>query len=170
MTTRLPIPTKLLSTTAQPPRYAHDTDAGADLIADEDVAVYSATTKRIRTNVAIGIPQGHVGLICPRSGLAAKHDVTVLNAPGILDVGYTGSVDVLLLNLGSTTFHVKRGDRIAQLVVVPVASCRFYDVGAATLDGAVSVGVGDTGGLRSRGDTGFGGSGVSTTPTENTRS
>lgn len=154
--TSLPTPIKLLSPTAQPPRYAHLHDAGADLIADEDAEVYSATTKRIRTNVAIGIPQGHVGLICPRSGLAAKHDITVLNAPGVLDVGYTGSVDVLLLNLGSVTYRVKRGDRIAQLVVVPVATCRFYDVGDATLDGATSMGVGDVGGLR--GDGGFGSS------------
>lgn len=162
--TQQPIPIKLLSSTALPPRYAHLHDAGADLIADEDADIYSATTKRIRTNVAIGIPSGHVGLICPRSGLAAKHDITVLNAPGILDAGYSGSVDVLLLNLGSKTYRVSRGDRIAQLVVVLVVPCRFYDVGNATLDGVVTLSVGDTGGLR--GDGGFGSSGVTTTETE----
>ena len=106
----------------------------------------------------VGVPTSSAGA-CPTgtvSGLAAKHDITVLNAPGVLDVGYTGSVDVLLLNLGSVTYRVKRGDRIAQLVVVPVATCRFYDVGDATLDGATSMGVGDVGGLR--GDGGFGSS------------
>lgn len=146
-TTSTPRPTVKLSPTAQLPRYAHDGDAGADLYADEDCEVYSMTSKLIRTNFAAAIPPGYVGLCCSRSGLALRKDVVVLNAPGIVDAGYRGSQDVILANFGSTTFHVKRGDRIAQLVVVPVARCKFVEVAALPETG--------------RGDKGFGSSGVS---------
>lgn len=125
---KLTVLARRLTATAQLPRYAHDEDAGADLYSDEDVDVYSMTSKLIRTNFAAAIPKGYVGLCCSRSGLALRKDVVVLNAPGVVDAVYRGSQDVILANFGSSTFHVKRGDRIAQLVVVPVAACRFVEV------------------------------------------
>lgn len=101
------------------PGYAHPGDAGLDLYAAQSGLV-TGDTVLIPTGVAVAIPDGHVGLVCPRSGLS-KHGVTVANAPGVVDSGYRGELMVRLTTTSSTPYVVQRGDRIAQLVVIPVA-------------------------------------------------
>ena len=117
MRRRLNIPVVRLTDTAVLPTYAHVGDAGMDLYADEDIILGNETWNVISTGVAMSIPEGFVGLIHPRSGLAAKHGITVLNAPGTIDAGYRGEIKVILLNGTDKDFVVRRGDRIAQLVV-----------------------------------------------------
>ena len=117
MRRRLNIPVVRLTDTAVLPTYAHIGDAGMDLYADEDIMLVSETWNVVSTGVAMSIPEGYVGLIHPRSGLAAKHGITVLNAPGTIDAGYRGEIKVILLNGTDKDFVVRRGDRIAQLVV-----------------------------------------------------
>lgn len=114
------LPVKLLSDTAKPPLRAHDGDAGADLHADETVTIEPGGRALVGTGIAIAIPYGRVGLIHPRSGLAHKHGVTVLNTPGTVDYGYVGEVKVNLFNAGDEPFTVTPGMRIAQLVVQDV--------------------------------------------------
>lgn len=111
------IPVQLLTDTARPPQRAHDGDAGADLIADEDVVIAPGERALVGTGIALALEYGTVGLVHPRSGLAHRHGVTVLNAPGTIDYGYTGEVKVNLFNAGTDEFVVTRGMRIAQLVV-----------------------------------------------------
>ena len=101
------------------PSYAHPGDAGLDLCAAR-YAVVTGETVLIPTGVAVAVPDGHVGLVCPRSGLS-KHGVTVANAPGVVDAGYRGEVMVRLTTTSTTPYQVHRGDRIAQLLIVPVA-------------------------------------------------
>ena len=117
MRRRLNIPVVRLTDTAVLPTYAHVGDAGMDLYADEDIMLGNETWNIVSTGVAMSIPEGYVGLIHPRSGLAAKHGITVLNAPGTIDAGYRGEIKVILLNGTNKDFVVRRGDRIAQLVV-----------------------------------------------------
>lgn len=117
MRRRLNIPVVRLTDTAVLPTYAHVGDAGMDLYADEDIMLGNETWNVISTGVAMSIPEGYVGLIHPRSGMAAKHGITVLNAPGTIDAGYRGEIKVILLNGTDKDFVVRRGDRIAQLVV-----------------------------------------------------
>ena len=102
-----------------PPTRAHHDDAGLDLTASENIVIPSKGWRLIHTGTKAAIPEGQAGLICPRSGLAAKHGITVLNAPGIVDAGYRGDVGVVLINHGPKPFEVQAGDRIAQLLVVP---------------------------------------------------
>jgi len=101
------------------PAYAHPGDAGLDLRAREDVVVPAGGGRAlVPTGVAVALPPGHAGLLMPRSGLALRHGVTVLNTPGLVDCGYRGEIKVLLVNTDPTTdFAAARGDRIAQLVV-----------------------------------------------------
>lgn len=117
MRRRLNIPVVRLTDTAVLPTYAHVGDAGMDLYADEDIMLGNETWNVVSTGVAMSIPEGYVGLIHPRSGMAAKHGITVLNAPGTIDAGYRGEIKVILLNGTDKDFVVRRGDRIAQLVV-----------------------------------------------------
>ncbi len=102
--------------------YARDGDAGADLVAREDVLLPAGGGRAlVPTGVAVAIPVGHAGLVLPRSGLALRHGVTVLNAPGLIDAGYRGELTVLLVNTDPVDdYTVRRGDRVAQLVVVAV--------------------------------------------------
>lgn len=100
------------------PSYAHPGDAGLDLYAAQP-AVVTRETVLIPTGVAVAVPDGHVGLVCPRSGLS-KHGVTVANAPGVVDAGYRGEVMVRLTTTSATPYRVYRGDRIAQLLIVPI--------------------------------------------------
>lgn len=104
------------------PHYARTGDAGADLVARDD-AVLPARGGRamVPTGVAVAIPDGHAGLVLPRSGLALRHGVTVLNAPGLVDAGYRGELNVVLVNTDpDEDYTVRRGDRIAQLVIIAV--------------------------------------------------
>jgi dUTP pyrophosphatase len=111
------------------PSYAHPGDAGADLVAAEDVELLAGARAAVRTGVALAIPDGYVGLVHPRSGLAARLGVTVLNAPGTVDAGYRGEILVILVNHDRVnTVKISRGDRIAQLVVQRVERAVFQVV------------------------------------------
>lgn len=128
------------------PSYSHPGDAGADLRASESAVIPPHGRATIGTGIRIALPDGFVGLVHPRSGLAAKHGVTVLNGPGTVDAGYRGEIRITLLNTDpSTPFEVAPGDRIAQLVVQRVARASFVEV--AELPGTA------------RGDGGFGSTG-----------
>ena len=110
-----------LSESARPPVRAHDGDAGLDLHAAEGARLLPGERASVGTGIAVAIPRGHAGLVLPRSGLAARHGLTLVNAPGLIDAGYRGEVRVLLLNTdGEQAFELAAGDRIAQLVLVRV--------------------------------------------------
>src|SRR3954465_14985 len=111
------------------PGYAHPGDAGADLVAAEDTELAPGARALVRTGIAIALPDGYVGLVHPRSGLATRMGVTVLNAPGTVDSGYRGEIMVNLVNHDpETTAKICRGDRIAQLVVQRVERAAFQVV------------------------------------------
>jgi dUTP pyrophosphatase len=112
------------------PAYAHPGDAGADLCAAADVVLPPGGRATVGTGIALAVPDGYAAFVHPRSGLAARHGITLVNAPGTVDAGYRGEIRVVLLNTDpATPFTVRRGDRIAQLVVQPVARVRFLEVG-----------------------------------------
>lgn len=127
------------------PSYAKPGDAGADLRSTAELKLLAGARALVPTGIRIAMPNGYVGLVHPRSGLAVKHGITVLNAPGTIDAGYRGEVMVPLLNTSNEDFLISRGDRIAQLVFQKVEIARFIPV--AELPES------------SRGDTGFGSSG-----------
>ena len=129
------------------PAYARPGDAGADLVAAEDVDLAPGERAMVRTGIAIALPDGYAGFVHPRSGLAAKHGVTIVNAPGTVDAGYRGEIRVTLLNTDADhPVRLQRGDRIAQLIVQRVAYPVFYEV--ETLPGSArgEGGFGSTGG------------------------
>jgi dUTP pyrophosphatase len=129
------------------PAYAHPGDAGADLVAAQDVELTPGTRALVRTGVAIALPEGYVGLVHPRSGLAARLGVTVLNAPGTVDAGYRGEILVNLINHDPVaTAKISRGDRIAQLVVQRVAHANFHAVDDLSDSARGTGGHGSTGG------------------------
>ena len=110
-----------LSESARPPSRAHDDDAGYDLHAAEEATLAPGARASVGTGIAVAIPPGCAGLVLPRSGLAARHGIALVNAPGLIDAGYRGELRVLLLNTDrAKTFAIAAGDRIAQLVVVRV--------------------------------------------------
>ncbi|MAU49898.1 MAG: dUTP diphosphatase [Actinobacteria bacterium] len=129
------------------PAYAKEGDAGADLVANENVMLPPAGGRAlISTGVAIAIPEGYAGFVQPRSGLAAKHGVTCLNTPGLIDSGYRGELKVLLVNTDpETPFEVVKGERIAQLVIQRVESVEFIEVEALSDSDRGSGGFGSTG-------------------------
>ena len=104
------------------PSRAYDGDAGLDLSAAEAAVLAPGERAVIGTGLAVAVPEGHAAFVQPRSGLAARHGITIVNAPGLVDSGYRGEVKVVLLNTGADPFAVEPGMRIAQLVVLPVAS------------------------------------------------
>ena len=114
------LPVRILRPGGRLPVRAHPGDAGLDLIAAEHVSILAGGRQAVPTAIAVAIPPGHAGLVVPRSGLARRHGVTVANAPGLIDAGYRGELLVLLVNLGDAVHRIEPGDRIAQLVVVPV--------------------------------------------------
>jgi dUTP pyrophosphatase len=110
-----------LSEAARPPAQAHEGDAGYDLHAAEAATIGPGERASVGTGIAVGIPDGQAGLVLPRSGLAARHGISVVNAPGLIDSGYRGELRVLLLNTDTDeAFSVQPGDRIAQLLLVAV--------------------------------------------------
>ena len=114
---------------SQIPTYAHPGDAGADLVAAEAVRLEPGARALVGTGVRIALPEGYVAFVVPRSGLAAKHGISVVNAPGTIDAGYRGEIKVALLNTDRTeAYEVAVGDRIAQLIVMPVPRARFVPV------------------------------------------
>jgi len=130
------------------PAYAHPGDAGADLYAAEDVEIPPGERLLVRTGVAVALPAGYVGLVHPRSGLAARLGVTVLNAPGTVDSGYRGEILVNLVNHDRVTpAKIARGDRIAQLVVQQVETADFQVVDELPESVRGAGGHGSTGGF-----------------------
>jgi dUTP diphosphatase len=118
-----------LEVAARPPAQAHDGDAGYDLHAAEAVTIDPGERASVGTGIAVAIPEGQAGLVIPRSGLAARHGISVVNAPGLIDSGYRGELRVLLLNTDRTEpFTVEPGDRIAQLVLVRVEAEELEEV------------------------------------------
>lgn len=112
------------------PSYAHEGDAGIDLVAREDAQIAPAGGRAlVPTGIAIALPLGYAGFVLPRSGLALKHGISVVNAPGLIDSGYRGEIKVVLLNTDPIEpYHVTRGDRIAQLVVQKVETVVWNEV------------------------------------------
>jgi len=121
------VPIVLLDEELAAPAYARVGDAGADLVAREDLRLEPRGGRGlVSTGVAVSIPVGYAGLVLPRSGLAARHGITCLNSPGLIDSGYRGELQVLLVNTDpEIAYEVRRGDRVAQLVIVPVEQASF---------------------------------------------
>ena len=141
------VPIVLLDEQLALPSYARLGDAGADLVAREDLRLAPRGGRGlVSTGIALAIPVGYAGLVLPRSGLAARHGITCLNSPGLIDSGYRGEIQVLLVNTDAEEdYEVRRGDRVAQLVIVPVEQARFV--------------AGEVLPTSQRGDSGFGHSG-----------
>jgi dUTP pyrophosphatase len=130
------------------PAYAHPGDAGADLCSTEDVTLAPGERRLVPTGIAMALPEGYVALVHPRSGLAARHGLSIVNAPGTIDAGYRGEVKVCLVNLDPTTpIALSRGDRIAQLVIQRVEEAVFAEVDALPESARGSGGYGSTGGF-----------------------
>ena len=133
---------------SQPPRYAHPGDAGADLVSTESLRLEPGQRALVGTGVRIALPDGYAAFVVPRSGLATKHGITIVNSPGTVDAGYRGEIKVTLLNTDAEqAFDIAVGDRIAQMIVMPVTRARFIPVDE--LPGSV------------RGEGGFGSTGYS---------
>lgn len=137
---------KLLNNDAREPKQAYPGDGAFDLAATEAGTLAPGEHRAFGTGIAVAIPEGYAGLVVPRSGLAAKHAVGVVNGPGLVDAGYRGEVRVILINHGQKPFEVAIGDRIAQLMLTPVPTVEL--VRSDELDESV------------RGEGGFGSSGV----------
>ena len=130
------------------PAYAHPGDAGADLVTTVDVTLAPGERELVPTGVALALPDGFVGLVHPRSGLAAKHGLSIVNAPGTVDSGYRGEIKVCLINLDQhAAITLRRGDRIAQLVIQRFERAEFIDVEALPESVRGSGGYGSTGGF-----------------------
>lgn len=110
------------------PAYSRADDAAVDLRASESCYIKAGAVRLVDTGVRVAIPSGYVGLVCPRSGMACKHEVTVINAPGVIDPNYRGSIKVGMVNHNSVGFDIREGDRIAQLLIVPVPRVAFEQV------------------------------------------
>lgn len=127
------------------PEPAHDGDAGVDLVSAVSLEIPPGGRVLVPTGIAVAIPDGYAGFVLPRSGNAVKHGVTVINAPGLIDSGYRGELKVGLINHGDTSFSISVGDRIAQLVVLGVASPVFVEVEELDETSRGSGGFGSTG-------------------------
>ncbi|MFC4336414.1 dUTP diphosphatase [Salininema proteolyticum] len=147
--TDLPVRIVMLDPDLPQPSYAHPGDAGADLRSREDFALEPGERRLVPTGVAVEIPEGYVGFITPRSGLAHRLGVTGVNSPGTIDSGYRGEIRVNLINLDrSETVAMERGNRIAQLVIQPVVRARFTAVDSLEESARGEGGHGSSGGHR----------------------
>ncbi|AFZ15418.1 deoxyuridine 5'-triphosphate nucleotidohydrolase [Crinalium epipsammum PCC 9333] len=117
-----------LNDSAETPSYAHINDAGLDLFSIEDTEITAGDSKLIHTGISIELPPGTEAQIRPRSGLALKHQITVLNTPGTIDEGYRGEIGVILINHGKNTFKVTKGMKIAQMVIASVIRVEVTEV------------------------------------------
>lgn len=143
---QLKIDIKMLDQGIEPPTYAQPGDAGADLRSRVDLTLEPGERALVPTGVAIALPEGFVGLVHPRSGLAAKHGITIVNAPGTVDSGYRGELMVCLLNTDrSQPFVIQRGDRIAQLVIQKFEAATFNVVESLSETERGTAGFGSTG-------------------------
>jgi dUTP pyrophosphatase len=139
------IPLKRLDDRLPEPAHAHPGDGGVDLYARDAAELGPGKRAVVATGIAVAIPDGYAGLLTPRSGLAARHGISVVNGPGLVDAGYRGEIKVVLVNLSDEVFVIARGDRIAQLVVVPVAVQEFVVVDELPATSRGSGGFGSTG-------------------------
>lgn len=138
---------KILSRDAQIPHMAYNGDAGVDLRSVERIVLEPQERAMVATGLAIALPEGCAGFVLPRSGLAAKHGISIVNAPGLIDSNYRGELKVILLNTDpDKSFTIEIGDRIAQLIVMPVPTINFEQVEELTES--------------QRGESGFGSSGI----------
>lgn len=132
------------------PSYQSEHAAGLDLIAavpaEAPLTLAPGARALVPTGIAVALPQGHEGQVRPRSGLAARHGLTVLNAPGTIDADYRGEIQVLLVNLGSDPVEIGRGMRVAQLVIAPVVRARLEEAASLDTTGRGGGGFGSTGG------------------------
>ena len=142
------VPVKRLDETLDMPAYAYVGDAGLDLRSSESLVLKPFERAMVSCGIAVAIPEGHAGLVLPRSGLAAKRGISIVNAPGLIDSNYRGEVKAILVNLDpNDDFEISHGDRIAQLLIVSYPAVQLEE--AEELDRTV------------RGSVGFGSSGVS---------
>ena len=119
----------VLIATGETPVYAHPGDAGADLFAAETLVLEPGTRATVGTGVSIALPDGYVAFVVPRSGLAMRHGITIVNSPGTVDAGYRGEIRITMLNTDAEQpFTIEPGDRIAQLIIMPVSRARFIPV------------------------------------------
>jgi dUTP pyrophosphatase len=133
------------------PSYAHPGDAGCDLVTTQDVELAPGERALVPTGLAVALPHGYAGFVLPRSGLAARHGLGLVNAPGTIDAGYRGEIKVSLVNHDlRETLHLKRLDRIAQLVVQQVAHVTWREVGELSQTERGTGGHGSTGGWAGR--------------------
>lgn len=144
--TEIKVELKVLDPGLELPAYAQAGDAGADLRSRVDLTLEPGQRQLVPTGVALALPSGYVGLVHPRSGLAARHGITVVNAPGTVDSGYRGEIMVCLLNTDQQEpFEIKRGDRIAQLVIQEYVQAQFVVVDELDSTERGSAGFGSTG-------------------------
>lgn len=136
---------KKLSDNATIPEYATSGAAGADLYAAEDVVIVPMGIKLVKTDISVEIPEGYEIQIRPRSGLALKSGITVLNSPGTIDSDYRGNVGIILINHTMTPFNVRKGDRIAQMVLSKVYQAVFSEHETLTQTDRAAAGFGSTG-------------------------
>ena len=130
------------------PAYAHPGDAGADLVTAVDVTLQPGERALVPTGIAMAVPEGYVALVHPRSGLAARHGLSIVNTPGTIDAGYRGEVKVLLVNLDpAEPIELRRGDRVAQLVLQRVEQAAFTEVEVLPESVRGGGGYGSTGGF-----------------------
>ncbi len=147
------VPVRLTAPGATPPSYALPGDAGADLTVTEDVELAPFQRVLVGTGVAVAIPEGYAGFVHPRSGLAARHGLSLVNAPGTIDAGYRGEIKVNLVNLDpERPVTLRRGERVAQLVVQPVVRARFVAVDVLPASVRGEGGHGSTGTTRPLGE------------------
>jgi len=130
------------------PSYAHPGDAGMDLRTTIDAVLHPGQRQTVPTGIAVALPPGHVGFVVPRSGLAARHGLGIVNTPGTIDAGYRGEIKVMLINHDrDDTLHLTRGDRIAQLIILPVSSVTCEVVNDLPDSVRGMEGLGSTGGI-----------------------
>ena len=127
------------------PAYAHASDAGMDVRSVEDLAIPAGRRALVHTGLVMELPLGYEAQVRPRSGLALKHGITVLNTPGTIDAGYRGEVGVILANFGDADFAVKKGDKIAQIVIAPVTQPEIVEVADVNATDRGAGGFGSTG-------------------------
>lgn len=136
---------KLIHPDAKMPVYAHPNDAGMDIFSVEDKKLMPGETGLIATGIQIELPEGTEAQIRPRSGLALRHGITLLNSPGTIDEGYRGEIKVIMINHGRETFAVEKGARIAQMVIKPVLKIDIEETTELTVSKRDTGGFGSTG-------------------------
>ncbi len=146
MSRPLPVPIVSLDTNLDVPAYAYAGDGGVDLRAAEEAVLAPFERRLVPCGISIAIPEGYAGFVLPRSGLAVKHGISLVNAPGLIDSNYRGEIKAVLVNLDPREpFEIKHGDRIAQLVVMRVENVRFENCEALSESGRGAGGFGSSG-------------------------